>query len=272
VVDLDVVLQRVRGHPSLPEAPPLDAIVALARRRRAQRAGSVLVLAAVVVALISSLTSGDGGSDGELSAVRHAPSESEGDALLVPAIAETPRSTRPPTTTVPAQASTTTEPETTTTAEDRPTTTSPPQPEAAPQASPDLTRSVRIEDTATGTGVGTIEYSGGSWTRCGGCNVATSDSSYHYGFEAGQSYTVRFRGMQLKIYAPSDKHGGVARVTVDGQPAATPTVDFLTSGTQVNGLRWDSGVLADGVHEVVFTIQPGTNEVVLFDRADVYSP
>ncbi|HEV7761403.1 MAG TPA: hypothetical protein VGO78_20500 [Acidimicrobiales bacterium] len=131
-----------------------------------------------------------------------------------------------------------------------------------------------IEDTAIGTdagaGAGSVEYAGGSWTRCGGCDIPTDDSSYYYGYEAGQSYTVRFTGVQLQVFAPDDLHGGVAEVTVDGDAAATPTVDFLDDDP-ANRLVWDSGRLDDGDHAVTFTVRPGDTEVVLFDRADVYT-
>jgi hypothetical protein len=269
MVDLDAVLQRVRRHPSLPEAPPLEEIVARAGRRRVRRGGVVLALAAVLVAAVSVAAAGVGD---ERAGQRDVASSSARRPVLIPSLTESPASTRPattrprPTTTAPA----TTEPAPATTAV-TPTTTRSSSSTTAPRASLELVRSSGVEDTDIGTAAGTVQYSGGSWTRCGGCDVATGDSSYYYGYAAGQSYTVTFRGVELKVYAPSDEHGGVARVTVDGQPAATPTVDFLTSGNPVNGLRWDSGVLPDGVHRVTFTIQPGPNEVVLFDRADVYT-
>ncbi|HET6951738.1 MAG TPA: hypothetical protein VFI47_15255 [Acidimicrobiales bacterium] len=128
-------------------------------------------------------------------------------------------------------------------------------------------------DRPTGDERSEASYAGDSWTRCGGCNVATGDRSYHYGYRAGQSFTLRFRGVQVLVYAPDDRFGGVAGVTVDGRPAAMPTVDFLTTGTPANRHVWDSGLLPDGEHTVVFTILPGrTDNVALFDRADVFTP
>jgi hypothetical protein len=264
MVDLDVVLGPVRGHPSLPEPPPLDEIVTRSRRRRMRRAGLLAALAVVVVTTAAALGDGDGDQR----------------------VASSSGSTRPPTTrtrSAPAAASATTTPGPPTTATAltivpppstpaRPTTTAPPPiTTTVPRAGATPAKTSTIEDTHVGTGAGTVEYTGGSWTRCGGCDVATGNSSYYYGYVAGESYTVTFRGVALKVYAPSDKDGGVARVTVDGRPPTTATVAFLTSGTPTNGLRWDSGLLPDGLHRVVFTIQPGTDEVVLFDHADVYA-
>ena len=126
-----------------------------------------------------------------------------------------------------------------------------------------------VEDTTTGTTVGTIQYTGGSWTRCGGCSVATPNDSYYYGYTVGDSYTVRFHGYRLEVYSPTDPDGGRASVTVDG--GAATTVDFYAAGTSTNGLRWTSPTLADADHTVVFTIISATSSsanVVLFDRAE----
>jgi hypothetical protein len=279
VGDLETVLRRVRRHPTLPAAPPLAEIVTRARRRGARQAAGAAGLAAVLVVAASTLTtagggggSGDGdGDDGgrEQAVAADVSSRGPADPVLVPSLTEAPSTTGP----------TTTGPDTTTSApttapEAAPTTAAavPAAPTTTtPPAARDVALSSTIEDTDVGSGTGTIQYSGGSWTRCGGCDVATRNSSYYYGYVAGQSYTVTFRGVRLKVYAPDDLHGGAARVTVDGRPAATPTVSFLTSGTPAAGLRWDSGVLPDGLHRVVFTVQAVGEKVVLFDRADVYT-
>jgi DNA-directed RNA polymerase specialized sigma24 family protein len=267
--DLEAELRLVLGHPCLPPPLPPEEIAAKARGLAARRRGfavaaPVLVLSVAGVALRAFPERADSGQAAPAPPQRplHATTSSTAepnatDPPAPPPPASTPSPTAAPSTMaaplpVVAPASTTT------------TTTVPP-------VNPVLAST--IEDTDIGNGVGMVEYAGGSWTRCGGCNIATDDDSYYYGYEAGQSYTVRFRGVELKVFAPDDRAGGVAEVRVDGQPASTPTVDFLTSGTPVNGLRWDSGRLPDGVHTVTFTIRPGRpDNVVLFDRAEVYSP
>lgn len=130
-----------------------------------------------------------------------------------------------------------------------------------------------IQDTDVGDTPGTVEFTGDSWTRCRGCDVATDDGSYSYGYSEGQSYTVRFEGVRIRVFAPDDRHGGLAQVTLDGAAAEPPTVDFLTSGQPANKLIWDSGVLEDGEHAVTFTIEPVQDgrdaTVALFDHAEV---
>ena len=137
-----------------------------------------------------------------------------------------------------------------------------------PGASPALAATTTTQDTSTGTGANQVQYTGSSWTHCGGCSVATDDSSYYYGYTVGNSYTLRFTGTQIAVYAPTDTSGGIANVTVDG--AAAGAVDFHTAGTPANGVRWTSATLASASHTVVFTISSSTNSsgnVVLFDKA-----
>jgi hypothetical protein len=231
--EVRAALQPLVVRPPSPPRP-LDEIAGRARRRRARRRG---LLAAVTAVGIGVSAWGVTGLDGAEPTMTLGPADA--DEPTAPGMA-TPSSTEP-------------------------------EPASQPESvNPVLTST--IEDTDIGGEPGMVEYTGGSWTQCGGCNIATDDSSYYYGYEAGQTYTVRFRGVQLKVFAPDDLAGGVAEVTVDRQPAATPTVDFLTSGTPVNGLRWDSGVLADGDHAVTFTILPGRpDNVALFDKAEVYT-
>jgi hypothetical protein len=277
VIDIDQVLRPVRGHPSLPQPPSLEEIVAQARRRRLQRRRLVAALAVVAVVAVSGVVLSDNGAR---STGPSSTRERSSATTAAPSSSPTTTTTRRATTTTRPPAAPTS---TARVAEPPPTTTSPPPatdevqptetddgtPPPAPAVNPVM--SSTIQDTSIGTGPGTVRYSGASWTRCGGCDVATGDSSYYYGYTSGQSYTLTFRGVQLKLYAPNDTHGGIARVTVDGGPAATTRVNFLTSGIRANGLRWDSGILPDGVHTVTFTIEPGSNQVVLFDRADVYT-
>jgi hypothetical protein len=231
---LTTELQVLLVEPSAPPRP-LDEIAGRARRHRVRRRRNLAAATAVV--LVATVW-GVARLDRSGSTVELTPADATDPTT-------TASTTSPPTTAAPAA--------------------------SPPPAEPVLTSS--IEDTDSGGANGTVEYTGASWTRCGGCDIPTDDSSYHYGFEAKQSYTVRFRGVQLRVFAPDDLHGGVAEVTVDGEPAATPTVDFLDDDP-ANRLVWDSGRLDDGDHAVTFAIRPGggeRDEVVLFDRADVYT-
>jgi hypothetical protein len=129
-----------------------------------------------------------------------------------------------------------------------------------------------IEDTTVGSSTGTVQYTGSSWTVCGGCDVATPNNSYRYAYVVGDSVTVRFHGSQLKVYSPSDPQGGIAEVTVDGKAAGT--VNFCAEA-KANGLRWDSGSLNDADHATTFIISGATScieHVIGFDRAEVTTP
>ena len=130
-------------------------------------------------------------------------------------------------------------------------------------------RTAVIEDTTVGSSTGTVEYTGSSWTVCGGCDVPTPNNSYRYAYVVGDSLTVRFHGSQLKVYSPAEPHGGVAQVTVDGKAAGT--VNFCAE-TKANGLRWTSAPLDDADHVATFVISGATGcveHVVGFDRAEV---
>jgi hypothetical protein len=127
-----------------------------------------------------------------------------------------------------------------------------------------------IEDTDIGVVNDTVEYTGASWTHCAGCAPLTPDNSFYYGYTAGQTYTVRFNGTRLVIYAPNDLNGAAAAaVTVDGVPEGTANF-FAAAEPRSNGIRYDTGVLAAGNHTVVVTVPTSTAKVCLFEHADVY--
>ncbi|HET6953552.1 MAG TPA: sigma factor-like helix-turn-helix DNA-binding protein [Acidimicrobiales bacterium] len=259
--DLEGELRPLLGHPGLPGRPPLDEVAGALRRRRSRRRTAALAAAAAAVRAaglgVAAREAGPSGTAASPTPGGGAPSTD-------------PPATVPPTTATPPTVPATVPPATATPPTVPPATVPPATAEPPDGAAP--VRSSTIRDTDIGSGPGTVSYSGDSWTRCGGCTVVTDDASYYYGYRVGQAYTVRFRGVRLQVFAPDDRHGGVAEVTVDGRPAATPRVDFLTTGTPANGLRWDSGALPDGAHTVTFTILPGRSDnVALFDRAEVYT-
>lgn len=146
---------------------------------------------------------------------------------------------------------------------------------AASPTAPTVTLDHSFENTATGTANDQVEYTGNSWTICtgGGC-VSTSGGSYHYGYTAGHSYTLRFNGARLVLWAPNDTSGAsAAAVLVDGQPAGTANFYEAVSANRVNGVRFDTGVLGtvNADHTVKVTVpSTGGNIVTLFDKADVY--
>lgn len=50
-----------------------------------------------------------------------------------------------------------------------------------------------IEDTAVGTGVNQVSYSG-TWSVCTGCGPATPNGSFRYSYAGGATVTIRFGG------------------------------------------------------------------------------
>lgn len=252
MVDLEDVLRPRPDPAAVP--PPLSEIAARARRRTQVRRGAVASIAAVLIAASAWGMTRPTGTD-------------DPSTIIDPAVTgEGPASTTSSTTTT-----STTEAPTTTTTSSSTTTTTAPRTTTTTSAPPPPVLTATIEDGDIGTSAGTVEYTGSTWTKCGGCNIATPDSSYRYAFEAGNSFTVRFTGVRLVLHAPDDRSGGTASVTVDGQPAATATIDYAAADTPVDGVRWDSGPLPAGTHTVVVTAEPGAQEVILFDRADVYT-
>lgn len=130
-------------------------------------------------------------------------------------------------------------------------------------------------DMTVGAGNSQVQYSPGmfpvgSWTQCAGCSVPTPDSSYVYGYTAGDTMTLRFNGVRLVMFAPDDNNGAASpTITVDGTPAS---ISFFQAGTTTNGIRFDTGVLgaSNANHTIVITVPAGPNPVVLFDHAEVY--
>lgn len=128
-----------------------------------------------------------------------------------------------------------------------------------------------FEDTTLGTGNSQVQYTGASWTQCAGCSVSTPDGSYYYGYTSGDTMTLRFNGVRLVMFAPSDNNGAnPASVTVDGVPATAIT--YFTAGTQTNTQLFDTGVLgaSNANHVVVITVPASATPVVTFDHAEIY--
>jgi hypothetical protein len=127
-----------------------------------------------------------------------------------------------------------------------------------------------IEDTATGTTTNKVQYTGSSWTRCGGCSVATSNSSYYYGYTIGNQVTVRFNGTKIKMFGVKESAGGMASVAIDG--SVVGNIDTYSASQQA-GAIYESPALPAGNHTIVLTILAQKNSasvanVVSFDKAE----
>lgn len=140
-------------------------------------------------------------------------------------------------------------------------------------APPVVTLDGSIENTAIGNGNWLVEYTG-NWFLCG-CGVDTGNNSYTYGYDQGAAFTIRFHGVEAKIWGVEESAGGMADVTVDGQSKGT--IDNYAA-TKTSAMIYDTGILGqhDADHTVTLTINGQQNPasaatVLSFDKADVYA-
>ncbi|HVU67282.1 MAG TPA: malectin domain-containing carbohydrate-binding protein [Ktedonobacteraceae bacterium] len=129
-----------------------------------------------------------------------------------------------------------------------------------------------IENTATGSGTGQVQFTGSDWTVCGGCGVDTGNNSYTYAYTVGSSSTIRFSGGQAKIWGVKESAGGIASVTVDG--VSKGSIDTYAA-SQTSAVIYDTGQIGSGTHTVTLTItgkdSSSSATVLSFDKADIYS-
>lgn len=140
-------------------------------------------------------------------------------------------------------------------------------------AAPVVTLIRAIENTATGNGNWLVEYSG-DWFLCG-CGVDTGNNSYTYAYTQGAALTIRFHGVEAKIWGVKESAGGMVDVTVDGNSQGT--IDNYAP-TKTSAIIYDTGVLGqhDADHTVTLTINGQQNPdsaatVLSFDKADIYA-
>ncbi|MCK9921010.1 endoglucanase [Frankia sp. AgPm24] len=134
------------------------------------------------------------------------------------------------------------------------------------------TTTTTIEDTAVGTGLNQVSYSG-AWSVCSGCGPATPNNSFRYTYASGATATIRFSGTQIAIVGIKNPLGGYASFGVDG---ATPTIVDTYAAASVVTPQFVSPVLPTGTHTLTITnvhqrSAASTNYYVGFDRAVVLS-
>jgi hypothetical protein len=155
-------------------------------------------------------------------------------------------------------------------------TVTPPTATPTPTPTPGTGTTTKIEDTATGTTTGTVQFSTG-WSACTGTTCTrASDNSYQWTATTGSTATVRFTGNTFTWYGMKEPFSVIATVAVDGgtpvdvdpyvATASTGTVPIYTSPT-----------LTQGTHTAVITMtnRRNTNSTggasITFDRFDVTS-
>ncbi|MBK7861322.1 MAG: cellulase family glycosylhydrolase [Archangiaceae bacterium] len=126
-----------------------------------------------------------------------------------------------------------------------------------------------VNDTAVGSKDRQLDYTG-SWQRGSGADKYQGDD--HWSDVTGSTFTLRFIGAQVKLYASKADHHGIAAVRVD---EGTETLVDLYSPTRAEQvLVFSSPGLSLGAHalhlRVTGTRNPAsTGAVVTTDRIDV---
>jgi hypothetical protein len=131
-------------------------------------------------------------------------------------------------------------------------------------------KSVIIEDTSIGAGLGQFQYAG-AWKRCAGCVIKTANSSYYYTSSVGASATLRFNGTQAVLYSLKGATGGISLISLDG--AALKEVDHYAAKALDTAI-YQASSLAPGTHTLVITNTNKRNHaskgnVISLDRASV---
>jgi hypothetical protein len=124
-----------------------------------------------------------------------------------------------------------------------------------------------FNDARVGTALGTFAYAG-TWRTSTGTGKYLGDD--HYSSTTGSSFTLRFSGTRVELYAARASHHGQASVQIDGGTAVT--IDQYAATRQENVLVYRSPVLSFGDHAVTVTVRgtrqsASTGYVIAVDRA-----
>jgi lysophospholipase L1-like esterase len=106
------------------------------------------------------------------------------------------------------------------------------------------TRTIKIDDRDTGTGLNHFQY-GGNWNLSREGNAYGQTASWTN--EVGASYEVKFSGTQARLYNVSNPWGGIAAISVNG--GAETLVDTYGTDWQ-NRVLYQTSTLADGEHTI----------------------
>jgi mannan endo-1,4-beta-mannosidase len=160
-----------------------------------------------------------------------------------------------------------------------PTKTNTPVPTATKTNTPTPTTApgtTIIDDSVMGSGQNQFNYSGGGWSHCTACNEASPaiyyNASQSWNSITNEYVTLAFTGTQVKYYAITAPHHGIAAVSIDG--GAETNVDLYSAVKTGNVLVWTSPVLGAGSHTFKIRVTGTKNAsssgtVVTVDRTDV---
>jgi O-glycosyl hydrolase len=134
----------------------------------------------------------------------------------------------------------------------------------------------QADDAAAGTGLNQLDYAGSGWHHCSGSACGDPQDLYDgttsWDSQAGDSVTVRFSGVQARLYGVLDTNEGIGDVSVDGGPARE--IDFYAASRTGNALVWQSPLLSPGTHTIKLAVSgtrnpQSTGNLIAPDRAEV---
>ncbi|ETA03263.1 hypothetical protein CcI6DRAFT_01227 [Frankia sp. CcI6] len=126
-----------------------------------------------------------------------------------------------------------------------------------------------IEDSAIGTGLNQVSYTG-TWTRCTGCIAGPLDDGFRYSSTYGSVASFQFIGTRVTIFGVKGPWSGQAAISIDG---STPQLVDTFATVAVASSIFTSNTLTAGTHTVQITNLHQRNAAsrgydVAFDRAE----
>jgi serine/threonine protein kinase len=150
-------------------------------------------------------------------------------------------------------------------------------PKPTPTPTPTL-QTTTIDDSVTGTDLNQFNYVGSGWQhgqQCPGPNCHGTppyNNTNSWDTQTNDYVTVRFNGIQIKLYAIIDVPHGIGAVSIDG--GTETMVDFYSSTREGNQLVWTSPTLPAGTHTFELRVTGNknpnaSNTAVVPDRVDI---
>jgi mannan endo-1,4-beta-mannosidase len=128
---------------------------------------------------------------------------------------------------------------------------------------------VNYNDNVEGTTLGAFDFQG-AWSRSTGAGKYQDDD--HYASVMGASATLKFRGVQVALYAARAAHHGMVAVSLDGKAATN--VDLYAATRAEDQAVWSSGPMLDGEHTLRLVVtglksDASSGTTVAIDRVQV---
>lgn len=121
---------------------------------------------------------------------------------------------------------------------------------AVVEGAPPSSSSIVVNDATVGTSTNQFSYDGYWLTYVGGSGTYLGDD--HYTDVPGASYSVRFSGAQIKIYATAGPNLGKQAISIDG--GSETVVDAYAPSRTDQKLLYTSPTLADASHTLTVRV------------------